>query len=72
MRQDRQPKTVEELRQWLELSPGQLLTNSVGQHADILSVNSNGTVNLGVLNTGKIVCVPLAHILPHAPENPEG
>ncbi len=60
------PMTPDELRAKLGMTPGQLLTNTNGQLADILEVRGQ-TVILGIIDTGKTVEVPLCFVVKEKP-----
>lgn len=59
--------TIEKLREELGLAPNQLLTNSAGQTADLLSCDETHA-SLGVLDTGRIIRVPLVQLCPSMEE----
>lgn len=52
------------------LEPGQLLVNEMGERADILAVNPDGTVTLGILSRGIPITVPRAQLIPKRPHLP--
>lgn len=58
---------LEELRKRLGLAPDQLLTNSAGETADLLGADETHA-RLGVLDTGRIISVPLIQLCPSMAE----
>lgn len=58
---------IEKLRADIGLKNGELLTNSSGEVADILSVDGD-TVTLGVVSSGRVIQVPRENILPKKPD----
>lgn len=54
--------TTDELRKKLGLKPTELLTNHAGMTADLLEVKGDIAV-LGVLDTGRIIEVPISQLV---------
>ena len=60
--------TVQELRDKLHMTSGQLLTCASGLTADILGIKDDKVI-LVVLHTGKQIEVPINCLLPRSPAN---
>ncbi len=60
-------RTAAALRKHLGMDEGQLLTNSNGEMADIISVVDGKTVILGIVSTGQQLEVPLENFYKEDP-----